>query len=87
MPVVFIVFFNNYASGLTAYMFFSTLINIIQTVVTKRFVFDEQKIRAELELKKDKPKKKNSFSQRLEEAMKQQQKAMDDKKNKPGRKR
>jgi YidC/Oxa1 family membrane protein insertase len=87
MPVVFIVFFNNYASGLTAYMFFSTLINIIQTVVTKKFVFDEEKIRAELELKKDKPKKKNTFSQRLEEAMKQQQKAMEDKQKKQGKKK
>ncbi len=74
MPVFFIVFFNSYASGLTAYMFFSNIINVAQTVATKRFVFDDAKIRAELELKKDKPKKKNSFSQRLEEAMKQQQK-------------
>lgn len=80
MPVVFIVFFNNYASGLTAYMFFSNLINILQTVITKKFVFDEDKIRSELELKKDKPKKKNSFSKRLEEAMKQQQKMAEEKK-------
>jgi YidC/Oxa1 family membrane protein insertase len=65
MPVIFIVFFNNYASGLTAYMFFSNLINIIQTVVTKKFVFDEDKIRAELELKKDKPKRKTPFRKGL----------------------
>ena len=80
-----LVFFNNYASGLTAYMFFSNLINIIQTIVTKRFVFDDNKIRAELELKKDKPKKKNSFSKRLEEAMKQQQKVAEDKKKQQGK--
>ena len=79
MPVVFIVFFNNYASGLTAYMFFSNLINVLQTILTKRFIFDDAKIRAELELKKDKPKKRNSFSQRLEEAMKQQQKSLEEK--------
>ncbi|HRQ31162.1 MAG TPA: membrane protein insertase YidC [Saprospiraceae bacterium] len=79
MPVFFIVFFNSYASGLTAYMFFSNIINVLQTVATKRFVFDDAKIRAELELKKDKPKKKNSFSQRLEDAMKQQQKLAEDK--------
>lgn len=79
MPVFFIVFFNSYASGLTAYMFFSNIINVLQTVVTKRFVFDDAKIRAELELKKDKPKKKNSFSQRLEDAMKQQQKLAEEK--------
>lgn len=79
MPVFFIVFFNSYASGLTAYMFFSNIINVLQTVATKRFVFDDAKIRAELELKKDKPKKKNSFTQRLEEAMKQQQKLAEEK--------
>jgi YidC/Oxa1 family membrane protein insertase len=79
MPVFFIVFFNSYASGLTAYMFFSNIINVLQTVATKRFVFDDAKIRAELELKKDKPKKKNSFTQRLEDAMKQQQKLAEEK--------
>ena len=87
MPVIFIVFFNNYASGLTAYMFLSNLINIAQTIITKRFVFDDDKIRAELELKKDKPKRKNSFSQRLEAAMKEQQKAMDDRSKKKGKKK
>jgi YidC/Oxa1 family membrane protein insertase len=54
-------------------MFFSNLINIIQTVVTKNYIFDEAKIRAELLKQKDKPKKKGGFQARLEEAMKQQQ--------------
>ena len=54
-------------------MFFSTLFNILQTVITKKFVFDEDKIRAELQKEKAKPKKKSGFSARLEEAMKQQQ--------------
>ena len=73
MPLMFLVFFNNYASGLTCYMFFSTLFNILQTVITKKFVFDDEKIRAELQKEKSKPKKKSGFSARLEEAMKQQQ--------------
>ena len=73
MPVMFVIFFNNYASGLTCYMLFSTLFNIAQTVVTKKFVFDEEKILAELNVQKAKPKKKNSFQSRLEEAMKRQQ--------------
>ena len=75
MPVMFLGFFNNYASGLTCYMLFSNLFNIIQTVVTKNYVFDEQKIREELLKEKEKPKKKSSFQERLEEAMKQQQAA------------
>jgi len=74
MPIMFLVFFNNYASGLTCYMLFSNLFNILQTVITKKFVFNDEKILAELELEKGKPKKKKSgFQERLEEAMKQQQ--------------
>ncbi|MBK8670361.1 MAG: membrane protein insertase YidC [Saprospiraceae bacterium] len=81
MPVMFLAFFNNYASGLTCYMFFSNLINILQTVVTKNYIFDEDKIRAELLKEKGKPKKKSGFQAKLEEAMKQQQ-AIQEKKNK-----
>ncbi len=73
MPIMFLGFFNSYASGLTAYMFFSNLINILQIVITKNFVFDNDKIRKELEVAKSKPKKKSAFQSRLEEAMKQQQ--------------
>jgi len=83
MPLMFVVFFNNYASGLTCYMFFSTLFNIIQTVVTKKFVFDDEKIRKELQKEKDKPKKKSGFGAKLEEALKQQQKAAEKRGNNP----
>ncbi len=80
MPVFFIVFFNSYASGLNVYMFFSNLFTILQTTITKRFFIDEEKIRAKLELQKDKPKKKSKFTQRLEDAMKQQQELAEKKK-------
>ena len=82
MPVMFLAFFNNYASGLTCYMFFSNLINILQTVITKNYIFDETKIRAELMKEKAKPKKKSGFASRLEEAMKQQQAVQEQKKKK-----
>ncbi|MBK9583683.1 MAG: membrane protein insertase YidC [Saprospiraceae bacterium] len=82
MPIMFLAFFNNYASGLTCYMFFSNLINILQTVVTKNYIFDENKIRAELMKEKEKPKKKSGFQAKLEEAMKQQQAIQEQKKKK-----
>lgn len=82
MPVMFLAFFNNYASGLTCYMFFSNLINILQTVITKNYIFDESKIRAELLKEKTKPKKKSGFAARLEEAMKQQQAVQEQRKKK-----
>lgn len=73
MPIMFLGFFNSYASGLTTYMFFSNLINILQTVITKKYVFDDDKILDELKLQKAKPKKKNSFAERLQEQMRQAQ--------------
>lgn len=73
MPVTFLFFFNTYASGLTVYMFFSNLFNIAQTILTKKFVFSDEKLRKELMVQKEKPKKKGGFSSRLEEAMKAQQ--------------
>ena len=73
MPVTFLVFFNGYASGLTCYMFFSNLFNVGQTIVTKNFIFDEDKIRDELMAEKQKPKKKGGFQSKLEDALKKQQ--------------
>ena len=82
MPLMFLVYFNTYASGLTCYMFFSQLISIMQTIITKKFIFNDEKIKAELDINKAKPKKKGKFQQRLEEAMKQQQLQQEKKKRK-----
>lgn len=73
MPIMFLGFFNTYASGLTCYLFFSNLFNIGQTVVTKNYIIDQDKVRAALEENKKKPKKKSGFQERLEAAMKEQQ--------------
>ena len=74
MPIFFLGFFNSFASGLTCYLFFSNLINITQTIVTKNYIIDKDKILAGFEEYKKKPKKKSGFSARLEAAMKEQQK-------------
>lgn len=73
MPLLFLGFFNSFASGLTAYLFFSNLFNIGQTVVTKNFLIDQEKLRKKLEANKKKPKKKSGFTSRLQEALKEQQ--------------
>lgn len=75
MPLMFFGFFNTYASGLTCYMFFSNLITIGQTIITKSFVFDNDKILADLNVQKAKPKKKGGFQDRIAKALEQQQKA------------
>ncbi len=73
MPVMFLFFFNNFASGLTCYLVFSNVLNVAQTVITKNFIIDNDKIRAELDAYRKKPKKKGGFQSRLEDALKQQQ--------------
>ncbi len=72
MPLMFLVFFNQYASGLTYYYFISTLITIIQTLVF-RYTINEDKLLAKLEANKRKPAKKSGFMKRLEEAQRAQQ--------------
>lgn len=73
MPVFFLFFFNNFASGLTLYLVFSNILNITQTLVTKNWIINHEKIKVQLEANRNKPKKKGGFQSRIEEAMKQQQ--------------
>jgi YidC/Oxa1 family membrane protein insertase len=73
MPVFFMFFFNSFASGLTLYLCFSNILNISQTVLTKNFLIDKDKIMAELEANRNKPKPKGGWRAKLEDAMKEQQ--------------
>ncbi|MEM6318192.1 MAG: membrane protein insertase YidC [Bacteroidota bacterium] len=73
MPIMFLFFFNNYAAGLTTYMFTSNMMNVSQMIFTKSVLIDKDKIEKELQANKAKPKKKGGFGERLAEAMKEQQ--------------
>lgn len=74
MSVFMFFFLNSYPSGLNYYYFLSTLITIVITTIMKK-VIDEDKILAQLEENKRKPrKKKTGFMARLEEAQKLQEK-------------
>ncbi len=77
MPVMFMFFFNSFAAGLTLYLCFSNILNIVQTVATKRFFIDNDKIHAELEANRNKPRKAGGIRERLENAMKEQQKVQE----------
>ena len=72
MPLMFLVFFNQYSSGLTYYYLISTFFTIAQTLLFRQFI-NEEKLLAKLEANKKKPKKKSGFMARLEEAQKKQQ--------------
>ncbi|MFN4256695.1 MAG: membrane protein insertase YidC, partial [Saprospiraceae bacterium] len=86
MPVMFLFFFNNFASGLTCYLVFSNILNIGQTVVTKKYLIDNEKIMAKLEANKAKPKKTSGWRAKFEDAMKEAQKQQAEK-QKQGKKK
>jgi YidC/Oxa1 family membrane protein insertase len=77
MPIFMAVFMffilNSYPAGLNYYYLLSTLITMIVTFVFQK-TLDEDKLLAQLEENKKKPKKKSGFMARLEEAQKMQEK-------------
>lgn len=75
MPVLFLGFFNNYASGLTYYYFLANMITFGQNVLIRRFFVDEDKLHKQIQENKKKPVviKKSGFQQRLEEMAKKNQ--------------
>lgn len=70
MPVMFLFILNGYASGLSYYYFLANVITIGQIYVF-RFMIDEDKIRAQIQINKKKPVVKSKFQQKLEEMAKQ----------------
>jgi len=71
MPLMFLVFFNEYASGLSYYYFISTLFTILQTYIFRLFI-DDEKLLKKLNENKKKPSKKSRFAEKLEQLQKQQ---------------
>ncbi|AVI49828.1 membrane protein insertase YidC [Pukyongia salina] len=70
-PLFMLVFFNNYASGLSLYYLTSNLITIGIMLVIKNFILDEDKIHAKIQENKKKPKKQNRFQRKMAEMMEQ----------------
>jgi len=70
-PLFMLVFFNNYASGLSLYYFTSNLITIGIMLVIKNFIIDEDKIHAKIQVNKKKPKKQNKFQRKMAQMMEQ----------------
>lgn len=73
-PLMMLLFFNSYASGLSLYYFISNTITIGIMLVIKNYIIDSDKIHAQIqENKKKEPKKQSKFQQKLQEAMAQQE--------------
>lgn len=70
MPVMFLGFFNSYASALSYYYLLTNLITFAQMYVIRKSI-DEDKIRRQIMANKKKPVKKSKFQERLEQMAKQ----------------
>lgn len=71
-PIMMLIFFNNYGSGLSLYNLFSNIMTLGIMFYIKNYVVDEKKIHAEIQENKTKePKKPSKFQQKLQEAMEQ----------------
>ncbi len=73
-PIMMLFFFNNYASGLSLYYFISNLISIGIILVIKNYILDEDKIHAQIQENKKKPKKQGRFQKKMAEMMEQAEK-------------
>src|SRR5690606_5025501 len=73
-PLFMLIFFNNYASGLSLYYFVSNLITIGIMLVIKHVIIDEDKVLAKIEHKKAQPKKQNRIQRKMAEIMEQAEK-------------
>lgn len=70
-PIMMLLFFNNYGSGLSLYNFISNLVTIGIMIVIKKYVVDEKKIHAQIQENKLKPKKQSKFQAKMQELMEQ----------------
>ena len=68
-PLMLMVFFNNYSSGLSLYYFISNLLSIAVMYTIKNYILDEQKIRQQIQFNKSQPVKPPSRFQRRMQAM------------------
>ncbi len=71
MPIMFLGVFNNYASGLSYYYFVANMITFGQQFAIRSFI-DDDKIRAKIAERKERPQKENRLMRRMKEVQEQQ---------------
>lgn len=76
MPLLFLGWFNNFASGLTFYYTVSNILSLLQQIIIQKLFIDEKKILAKIEQKRKEPAKTSKWQQRLEEMQKMQAERM-----------
>ena len=77
IPFTLLIFFNNFAAGLSLYYTVSNILTVLIMLTIKNIILDEEKILQEIEENKKKPAKEGRFQRRLrklQEAAEQAQK-------------
>ena len=75
IPFSLLIFFNNFASGLSLYYTVSNILTIIIMLTIKNVILDEKKILLEIEENKKKPTKEGRFQRRLRKLQEAAEKA------------
>lgn len=72
MPVMLLLWFNDYASGLSYYYFTANVVSMLQMFVIKKWFINEEAIHAKIQEKREnnKVKKKSRFQQQMEDMAK-----------------
>ena len=70
-PIMMLIFFNTYGSGLSLYNFISNLITIGIMLVIKKYFINSDKIHAQIQENKTKPKTESKFQRKMREMMEQ----------------
>lgn len=70
MPIMFLGFFNSFASGLSYYYFLANIFTFLQMFII-RWTINEDKIHAQIQENKKKPIKKSGFQARIEKMAKE----------------
>lgn len=87
MPIMMLLWFNDYASGLCYYYLLSNLFTIVQTLVI-RWTLNDDKIRAKMNAHAKNTKgKKSRFQQRYEQLMQQQQEMLQEENKRNGKRK
>ena len=81
MPIMMFFICNSLSAALSYYYLLSNIITMITTWIIRKFVVTEDKVRAEMLLNSNKPKKKSKWQQKLEEAQKMQEQMQRQQKN------
>ena len=72
-PVMMLFIFNSFSSGLSYYYFTANVISMLQMIVIKKYIIDEDKIHKQIQANKAKPRKQSNFQKRLEQMARERQ--------------